>query len=190
MPTSLSTSPERFGSMRRAPSSGWSPPLRRRGSRSWGLSRALCLASVLLLPTALLASCSSRDSGYRTCVRVVDGDTIVLDGRERVRLIGVDTPETKDPRKPVQYFGKQASLFTERLVEGRRVRLEYDQTRKDRYGRTLAYVFLQDGTFVNLEIVRRGYGHAYTKYPFQRMDEFRRAEREARLEGLGLWASN
>lgn len=113
----------------------------------------------------------------------------MLDGRERVRLIGVDTPETKDPRKPVQYFGKQASLFTERLVEGRRVRLEYDQAREDRYGRTLAYVFLQNGTFVNLEIVRRGYGHAYTKYPFRRMNEFRRAESEARRLGLGLWAN-
>lgn len=189
MPTSPSAFPELFGLMRRVPSSEWFPAFRRPGSRSRALARALGLASVLFWLAAFLASCSSNESEYRTCVRVVDGDTIVLDGRERVRLIGVDTPETKDPRKPVQYFGKQASLFTERLVEGRRVRLEYDQAREDRYGRTLAYVFLQNGTFVNLEIVRRGYGHAYTKYPFRRMNEFRRAESEARRLGLGLWAN-
>jgi len=69
---------------------------------------------------------------WRLCTRVVDGDTIILDGHERVRLIGVDTPETKDPRKPVQYFGKEASEFTKRMVEGKKVRLEYDWQRKDK----------------------------------------------------------
>lgn len=124
----------------------------------------------------------------RRCTRVVDGDTVVLDGGEKVRLIGVDTPETKDPRRAVQYFGREASAFTKRLVEGKLVRLEYDRTRRDRYGRTLAYLRLEDGTFVNLEIVREGYGFAYTKYPFRYMDEFRNAERHARAERAGLWA--
>ena len=119
--------------------------------------------------------------------RVVDGDTIILNGRERVRLIGVDTPETVDPRRPVQYFGKEASAFTKRMVEGKRVRLEYDQTRKDRYGRTLAYVYLEDGTHLNAEIVKQGYGHAYTRFPFRYLKEFRRYEREAREAGRGLW---
>jgi micrococcal nuclease len=78
--------------------------------------------------------------------RVVDGDTLVLQSGERVRLIGVDKPETKHPSKPVQYFGKEASAFTRRMVERKRVRLEFDQANtarghKDRYGRTLAYVF-------------------------------------------------
>src|SRR3989338_7085144 len=90
-------------------------------------------------------------AAWRTVVRVVDGDTIVLDGDEKVRLIGVDTPETVDPRKPVQYFGKEASEFTRRMAEGKRVRLEFDQDTKDRYGRTLAYVYLEDGTFLNAE---------------------------------------
>jgi micrococcal nuclease len=80
--------------------------------------------------------------------RVVDGDTLLLTNGEYVRLIGVDTPETKHPQKPVEYFGKEAYLFTKRIVEGKEVRLEYDQTRRDRYGRILAYVYLMDGTFV------------------------------------------
>ena len=169
-----------------------SSPRGERGPASIRLRNVLpsTALSLVLLLAFCLCGCSSQETEYRTCVRVVDGDTIILDGRERVRLVGVDTPETKDPRKPVQYFGKEASLFTERLVEGRRVRLEYDHTRRDRYGRTLAYVFLENGTFVNLEIVRQGYGHAYTKYPFRRMDEFRRAETTAREAGKGLWATN
>ncbi|MBN1574511.1 MAG: thermonuclease family protein, partial [Deltaproteobacteria bacterium] len=124
----------------------------------------------------------------RTCTRVIDGDTIVLDGGERVRLIGVDTPETVHPTKPVQKFGVEASDFTKWLVEGKRVTLEYDQDRKDKYGRTLAYVYLENGTMVNAEIIRRGYGFAYTKYPFKYMEEFRQYERDARETGRGLWA--
>ena len=127
--------------------------------------------------------------------RVVDGDTLLLQSGERVRLIGVDTPETKHPNKPVEYFGKEASAFTRRMVERKRVRLEFDQANaarghKDRYGRTLAYMFLEDGTLLNAEIIKQGYGHAYTQFPFSRMEEFRRLEREAREEQRGLWQQN
>lgn len=125
---------------------------------------------------------------WRSCERVIDGDTILLDRHERVRLIGVDTPETVHPSKPVEYFGKEASAFTRSMIEGRRVRLEYDWQRQDRYGRTLAYVFLEDGRLLNAEIIRQGYGHAYTRFPFHRMEEFRGLEREARENGRGLWA--
>jgi micrococcal nuclease len=118
---------------------------------------------------------------------VVDGDTLLLNNGERVRLIGVDTPETKHPQKPVEHFGEEAYRFTQRMVEGKDVRLEYDQTRRDRYGRILAYVFLMDGTFVNAEIIRQGYGFVYTKYPFKYLDEFRGYEKEARETGRGLW---
>lgn len=120
---------------------------------------------------------------------VVDGDTLLLTNGEYVRLIGVDTPETKHPEKPVEYFGKEAYLFTQRMVEGKEVRLEYDQTRRDRYGRILAYVYLLDGTFLNAEIIKQGYGFAYTKYPFKYTEEFRRYEREARENKRGLWKS-
>ena len=123
--------------------------------------------------------------------RVVDGDTLVLANKERVRLIGVNTPETKHPNKPVEYYGKEATAFTRRMVQSKRVRLEFDQANahighQDRYRRTLAYVFLEDGTFLNAEIIKQGYGFAYTRFPFKFMDDFRRYQREAREQGRGL----
>lgn len=133
---------------------------------------------------------TSQDASLRTVVRVVDGDTLLLDGSERVRLIGVDTPESVDPRRPVQYFGKEAAAFVRRIAEGRRVRLEFGGESRDRYGRTLAFVYLEDGTFLNAEIIRQGYGHAFTRYPFRYADEFRAHEREAREQRRGLWASD
>lgn len=125
---------------------------------------------------------------WRTVVRVVDGDTLLLDGDERVRLIGVNTPESVDPRRPVEYFGNEAAAFTRRLAQGKRVRLAYDEERKDRYGRTLAYVFFEDGSMLNAEIIRQGYGNAYTRFPFRYAEEFRAYEREAREQRRGLWA--
>jgi endonuclease YncB( thermonuclease family) len=129
--------------------------------------------------------------GY--CEQIVDGDTIVIvqDGRDvTVRLIGVDTPETKDPRKPIQYFGKEASNFTTQMVLGKPVKLTFDSPHRplDMYGRLLAYVHV-NGILLNKEIIRQGYGHAYVKYPFDRtmMAEFRAAEREARENKRGLW---
>lgn len=133
-----------------------------------------------------------RSASYPV-LRVVDGDTIVikLDGAQtKVRLIGVDTPETVHPQKPVEAYGKEASRFTENLLRGEQVYMEYEPgaNRLDKYGRLLAYVYrAPDGLFVNLEIIRQGYGHAYTKYPFQYMDLFRDAERKARESQKGLW---
>lgn len=121
-------------------------------------------------------------------MKVVDGDTLKLSDGQTVRLIGVDTPETKHPTKPVQYFGKEASAFTKRTAEGKTVTLEYDQQRIDKYGRTLAYVYLPDGRMLNAEIIKQGYGFAYTRFPFKYMEEFRSYEREAREAGRGLWA--
>lgn len=129
-------------------------------------------------------------------VRVVDGDTIIvsLDGKDtRVRLIGVDTPETVHPSKPVEYYGKEASRFVTNLLKGESVHLEYDQQKTDKYGRTLAYVYrAPDKLFVNHEIIRQGYGHAYTKFPFKDdlMGKFREAEKSAREAGRGLWGES
>jgi micrococcal nuclease len=137
------------------------------------LSRSLLFA---LLSVSFLVPVLHADELYR-CTRVIDGDTIELETIGKVRLIGVDTPERKE-----------AAAFTRELVEGKNVRLEYDQRRRDTYNRTLAYVFLEDSTFVNASIISLGHGSAYTKYPFRYLDEFRRREREARKRHLGLWA--
>jgi micrococcal nuclease len=134
-----------------------------------------------------LSSLYFSQSTWRLCIRVVDGDTIVLDGDEKVRLIGVDCPEISDSRSQVINFGVKAQEFVKGLVEGKRLRLEYEQQKIDKYGRTLAYVYLEDGTFVNAEIVKQGHGFAYIKYPFKYMDEFRRYEQAARDSRLGLW---
>jgi len=128
----------------------------------------------------------------RRCIRVKDGDTIVLDGGETVRLIGINTPETKDPRKPVEYFGKEASAFTKRMAEGKTVTLAFDQANaatgfKDKYQRTLAYVFLEDGRLLNAEILRQGYGQVESRFPFAKREEFRGLERKAREQQRGLW---
>ncbi len=135
--------------------------------------------------------------GERVIVtQVYDGDTIVVGRgwrRTTVRLIGVDTPETVHPEKPVQYYGPEASAFTRRSLGGSWVRLEFDDPGRqgggvDRYGRTLAYVFTMEGVNFNLELVRRGYGRAYTRFPFRYLAAFKEAERAARTKGLGMWS--
>jgi micrococcal nuclease len=137
----------------------------------------------------LMLLLASAPQAYAQLVtRVVDGDTLIVQGVGRVRLIGVDTPETVDPHRPVQFFGKDASVFTHRMAQGQVVRLEFDVERKDRFGRTLAYVYLPDDTFLNAEIVKQGYGHVYTQFPFRYLEQFQGYEREARDAGRGLWA--
>ena len=124
--------------------------------------------------------------------RVVDGDTIgvALGGRsERVRYIGIDTPESAKPGAPVQCFGDRAARANERLVGHGRVRLVRDVQERDRYGRLLAYVYRAgDGLFVNARLVRDGYARPLTIPPDVRFaDRFRRLAAEARRAGRGLW---
>jgi len=121
--------------------------------------------------------------------RVIDGDTIELETGETVRYIGIDTPETVHPDKPVQCFGKEASTKNTELVAGKRVRLEKDVSETDRYGRLLRYVYVGD-TFINDYLVRQGYANA-SSYPpdVKYQDQFRQAEQEARVAKRGLWGS-
>lgn len=125
---------------------------------------------------------------------VIDGDTVKLliaGGEVPVRLIGVDTPETVHPQTPVEAYGKQASLFLTNLLQGETVYLQHGAggPAKDQFGRTLAYLYrVPDGLFINLEIVRQGYGHAYTEYPFEYMELFRHYETKAREAQKGLWS--
>lgn len=131
-------------------------------------------------------------AGFYRVTEFEDGDTIVVDmngSKEKVRFIGIDTPETKDPRKPVQCFGTAASAFTKSLIGDKPVKLENDPTNtdRDRYGRLLRYVYLPDGTLVNLVIVQQGYGFAYVGFPVQKLEQFKAAEADARKANRGLW---
>ena len=122
--------------------------------------------------------------------RVVDGDTIRI-GDERIRLIGVDTPESVKPGTPVECFAKRASAFTRRFVLGKRVRLELDVEERDRYGRLLAYVRrADDKAFLNAALVREGYASVLTVPPNVKYAErFLALQRRARAEGRGLWGA-
>ena len=166
---------------------------------------AVVLLAILVI--ALVRGCdesneegSSGAGGDRTptadevtgeVVEVTDGDTIEValeGGVEDVRYIGVDTPEV-DPSVGVECFGKQASELNAELVEGERVRLVFDAERRDRYGRLLAYVYVGD-TFVNAELVRRGYARTLTITPNDTFAErFARLAQEAANAGRGLWAA-
>lgn len=142
---------------------------------------------------APLQTMQQSQPGLVSVVSVSDGDTIdaIIDGRrQRVRLIGVDTPETKDPRRPVQCFGEAASRFTTRQLLGKNVRLAADPEGDDRdkYDRLLRYVYLPDGTLFNARLIEEGYAFAYTIFPYEKLEEFRALERAAREANRGLWA--
>ena len=132
----------------------------------------------------------SEDAPLYPVTRVIDGDTIEVMHHgvpTRVRYIGVDTPETVHPSKPVECYGKEASERNKALVSGQSVRLERDISDTDRYGRLLRYVYVED-VFVNHALVVEGYAHARAYPPDVQYSElFREAEREAREAGRGLW---
>ena len=160
-------------------------------------------------PTAQVASGSASpvptttpttDTGLvaATVIEVVDGDTIrvSIDGRNyTVRLIGVDTPETRDPRQPVMCYGHEATAFTSEMIKraNNRVLLEKDVSETDQYGRILRYVWLEhpDGRrMLNYELVAQGYAQVVTYPPDVRhADWFLQAQREAREQGRGLWGA-
>ena len=151
-------------------------------------------------PTATTRVDAGAPNGMQAAevVRVVDGDTLVvtIDGREeRLRYIGVNTPETVKPNSPVECYGKQASRANAALVEGRTVLLEKDISERDRYGRLLRYVYVavpgeSDLVFVNLRLVEEGYAQTTTYPPDVRYEQtFRAAQRAAREARRGLWGA-
>src|SRR3989344_2601640 len=125
--------------------------------------------------------------------RVVDGDTVEIlyfnNEIKVIRLIGIDTPETVDPRKPVQCFGKEASQKTKNLIDGKKVRIEKDSIGDtiDKYGRLLRYVYL-DNSLVNAELIEQGFAYAYTAYPFSKSSDFKKLEARAKSQLRGLWS--
>ena len=147
------------------------------------------LQSSPFVPSATSANEASEkiDGELVKVIRAVDGDTIEIEGGEKVRYIGIDTPETVDPRKPVQCFGIEASKKNKELVEGKIVRLEKDIADRDKYNRLLRYIYVGD-TFINLELVKQGFAYSYSYPPdIKYQDQFVKAQQEAREAKRGLW---
>jgi micrococcal nuclease len=131
--------------------------------------------------------------GYYAVTKIYDGDTFEVDmsgHREKVRLIGVDTPETHKPNTPVQCFGPEASTYSTGRLTMQAVRLEADPIgdNRDRYGRLLRYAYLPDGTMLNQILINKGYGFAYLGFAFQKKTEFASGQKSAQNAKLGLWA--
>jgi len=140
-------------------------------------------------PEENLPTTESTETNRQTVkvTRAIDGDTIEIEGGQKVRYIGIDTPETVDPRKSVQCFGKEASDKNKELVEGKDVELEKDVSETDKYGRLLRYVWIED-LLINEFLVQEGYAQSSTYPPDVKYQErFKEAERQAREEGKGLW---
>lgn len=159
-----------------------------------------CLV-ILLIPISLL-SCSNatitkegaKSQQLFAVKRIVDGDTFYADDGSskglKIRLIGIDAPESrKTGKKEVGYFGKEAKEYLSRLLTGKNVRLDYDFDKFDRYGRTLAYVYLEDSTFVNAELLKQGFAMVMTIPPnIKYAEQFVKLQQEARENNRGLWA--
>jgi micrococcal nuclease len=169
------------------------------------------LVRALLLTCVLLSACEQSEAGGSQptvpaqergadarvgpfpVVDVVDGDTLKVNMPDRttIRVMGINTPETVDPRKPVECFGREASARAHELLDGEDVYLEFDpsQGRLDRYGRTLAYVWLPDGRSLGETLIAEGYANEYTyATPYRYQDEYNAAEAAARDSEVGLWA--
>ena len=148
----------------------------------------------LTLILVLLASGGTSPAADAGSLRVKvhwvdDGDTIVVAGGERVRYLGINTPEVAHKDEPGEPFGDEAKAFNKKLVQGRWINLELAEQQRDPYGRLLAYVFLADGTFVNGELVRQGYAHLLRKQPKLRYWERLLAlQRQALKEKKGMWS--
>ena len=157
------------------------------------------LRYLFLLSFVFPVSCHSQPAAealedYYTVTRVVDGDTFYIDDGtakgEKIRLIGIDAPEShRSQHKEVQYYGKEAAAYLTRLLNNKKVKLEYDVSRKDKYRRTLAYVYLENGLFVNAHLVESGYAIILTVPPnVKYADRFLKLQQEARKHKRGLWS--
>lgn len=142
----------------------------------------LIVSCILSFPAFLVA----QDAVF---VRhVIDGDTVILTNGKKVRFIGINTPEIDHNNNQAEPFGHAARTFTEKLIESKRIRLEYGQEKRDQYGRLLAYVFLQDNTFVNLQLVQFGLATYFYKPPnLKYADSLLQAQKDAMTGKRGLW---
>ncbi len=130
-------------------------------------------------------------SRWVTVSKIYDGDTFKTQAGEKVRLLGINTPETARDDKPGEPLADRATAELKRLIEGKTVRLAFDTEQKDRYGRLLAHIYLRDGTWINREMIKRGFAYSYIFAPnFKQSSELLESERKARGEKLGIWATS
>ena len=167
------------------------------------MKRLFLLILTIIFICPLIACSEARKYDYNNVyvTRVIDGDTIELANKERVRLIGIDTPEARynpklkrDARRTGRDYrtiitmGRKATSFTKSLVEGKKVKLEFDAEKRDKYGRLLAYVYLPDGRMLNAELLKEGYAQIYTFPPnVKYVDSFLKLQKQARENNRGLW---
>jgi micrococcal nuclease len=151
------------------------------------------LASLLALLSGASTSVPETNEGPYMVEKVIDGDTIKvsIEGKlETIRLVGIDTPETVHPQKTVECFGLEASKKAKELLLNKEVYLESDSSQgdSDKYQRLLKYVFLENGTNVNLLMIKEGYAYEYTyDLPYKYQKEFKEAQKLARDTRTGLW---
>lgn len=136
----------------------------------------------------------NNQPGLYSVSRFVDGDTVSVNmngHEEKIRLIGVDTPETHKPNTPVQCYGPAAAAFTKRTLQGQKIRLASDEltTDRDRYGRLLRYIYLSDGTNFNQKLIQEGYAFYYPYFPFSKSEEFAASQKSAQQAHRGLWGN-
>lgn len=131
-------------------------------------------------------------AGITLTVRhVIDGDTIIATSGEKVRYVGIDTPELASEERTVQFFAEEAKNANKEMVEGKTIRLELDMEKTDKHGRLLAYIFLKDGTFVNAKLIENGYARAYFIPPnIKYYSQFKKLEKEAIKNRKGLWSES
>lgn len=147
-------------------------------------------------PVPTIEETKQESQNLYNVTKVVDGDTLVVNIEgvtETLRLIGIDTPETQDPRKPVQCFGQEATNKANELLNGKKVRLEADETQNERdiYDRLLRYIYLEDGTFINEIMIKEGYAFEYTyDVPYKYQQQFKDSQDYAQSNKQGLWADN
>lgn len=148
-------------------------------------------------PSKAVLSVMQNQPGLYAIDHFIDGDTIAVkmdgaDGKtQSIRMIGVDTPETHKPNSPVQCYGPAAAAYTKNIIGTSKVRLEADEksTNRDRYNRLLRYVYLPDGRLVQGELIKNGYGFAYTDFPFTKSNEFVQYQATAKTDNKGLWGN-
>lgn len=158
------------------------------------------LAALVLLVVTVMQQPSTKEvvvnnqPGLYSVSKFVDGDTIAVNMNgitEKVRMIGVDTPETHKPNTPVQCYGPAASAFTKNSLTGKKFRLVSDSesTDRDRYDRLLRYIILSDGTNFNQRLIEQGYGFYYPYFPFTKSDDFANSQALAKAANRGLWGN-